>query len=283
MNKENSLIIDEDGRIGFIGRKIFAYLNLKKQNPFAYPDGKLKKGDLIVYVDFESINLNSVEKEEFKDNGFDVNKLDKQIIYIGIYNNLDIQPICKNIDNDYSKDQKQIDTYFDGNEISVSFHHLTSKMELRLNEQYITAFIGKASNAIFCFDNLGLKYFNYSQNGRINGLAALLRGESYLGYSKIKNYFDYKINAKEIFIESFYNILEKAKDRESIIGLQLNRDNFYIFTNKYHILDQEYYQYYIQQKHDFIDIMNSATNYYRELVWEENKASNTTLASSFRL
>lgn len=283
MDKENSVIVCEDGRIGFLGRKIFSYLNLNMQKPFAYPDGSLQKGDLMLYVDFSCEKLELQEKEALSTLGLDSNKLKGSILYLGIYDNLDIQPICKPMETDVQETKKYIDTYFDGNAISVAFHPASSLIDLCLNGQLLSACIGRTSNAIFCFNSLGLKYFNYSQNERVKGLEFLLRGEPYFGYSKIKDYFDCKLYVKDIFQEPLSNALEEARQKECMVRSQRNGDHFFIITNNLKLQNQKFYQHYIKRKQDFIEDMAFGTDCYRKLVREDNKVSNTTLASSFRL
>ena len=283
MKKANSLIVSQDGKIGFIGRKFFSYLNLKKKNPFAYPDGALIKGDLIVYIDLDCEKLTWQEEEALSIIGLNVKKVDKKMIHVGIYDNLNIQPIYKCIKNDSIENHKYIETLFDGNSISVSFNQMKSRIEVSLNGQIVTALIGKTSNALFCFDALGLKYFNYSQIGRIEDTIYLFKGESYLGCSIIEDYFGSDINAKDIFTEVFFNVLEEAKQVESFVISTYNGDNFYIINNRIKMPDKEYNYYYIEGKQDILENMDSETSYYRNLVKEDNKSSNNILSSSFRL
>ncbi|QAT42440.1 sigma-54 interaction domain-containing protein [Aminipila luticellarii] len=282
MDKTNSFIAAEDGKIIFLGRKVLSYLNLKTDRVFAYPDGTFNKGDLVLYIDFNCGQLIPQEKKLLPKIGID--QVKPQLISVGIYDNEEIQSVQKSIDKKIHESKNvSIDTIFNCNRIMVSYNPADWSIHITVNNQRFNFCMGAQTNALFCFNDDGIKYFNYSKNHRILGLENVLNGQPYLGYSQIQDYSMVDIKETDIFQSSFVYALHEARKHQAFMAVKDSDKHFYIFANKIKIRENFFYQYYIGQKQDFLVCMSSATNYYRALVKSEYSLSNNTLASGFRL
>ena len=284
MNRENRLITTEDGKIAAIGRRLFSYLDLKRDNPFAYPDGALEKGDFMVYIDLDCQGLGEDGFKAISRFGIDAGQLRKAMICIGIYGDKDAQPLFKDMELGEGQAAQGIDTYFEGNEISVLFQPKTSEASIKLNGQRITAAMGGSTNALFCFNGDGVKFFSYSRSKRIENLAALLDGGFYHGYSKTENYFEWNLNARDAFGEPFFEILERAVKLEDHGWMGWHKgESFFVFAHSFQTAEGGYRLYDIQRKQELMGDMSRAGLCYRRLALEEHKWSNNTLACGFRL
>lgn len=283
MNYANRIIVYDEVKLRYIGRRAFTFLNLKRDDPIAYPDGMLNKGDFIVYADTRLPALSEEEASALERLGFDCHKKDGGIICAAVFDNPEVQPLVKRFDEKNAAELQRLDTYFDANRLSVTIDLQKENINVSFSGQNISAPLGSGTNAIFCFNTNGIKYFGYSSSERLSDLSALLSGEHYLGKSVIGNFDVDGLMVSDLFSMEFLKLMSLARKSGKLTLCHYNGVNFYMQATEFIMFGQKIIDFFISGKSDLLNHMDSATDLYQRLMEANSKYSNTSLATSFIL
>ncbi len=279
--QDNGLLLNSEGQIEDIGKDFFSYFNLKLNTTFAYPPGKLEKGDFIIYLD-SNIKKIKPKEAEFIMEGKIFDALgENNIILMCEYKNQDTQTICKQDKQLFVAPNIIIDTYFGGNSINIKMNE-SQEIFIAINQQEIRLPFHQDDNQMIVFNEKGIKYFKKPEDRRIYNLEKILSEEYFEAYSMPFNYGENQICIEEIFLEEFIVALQTIEEgiptefvidkipffiEKSILEIHNNRFLLYLLYTQKNLL------------HELIDKSFS----YKKLRETANKKSVNHLSSAFNL
>jgi len=175
MDYSHDLVLDQQGQIKYLSIHCLDLMYPEKAYLFGYKANQIKNRDLVVIIEnnFEqhkSFYLNQL----FERLMIDFKRLGNKFVLIFLYQEDDVQPICK---SDYSK--TMLDTVFNGLQIMISHISEESVLIEIDNSKYILP-LSQIGRQMFIFDGQVAKYFigNTANNEKIN---RVMNGEEFEG------------------------------------------------------------------------------------------------------
>lgn len=160
MWKDRTVILNEEKKIVFIGKKVLEYIDRSGTLPLAYPEGRAEKGDLMVCyskkaTDFKEVlaalNLAlpaSVKKVE-NSKGF--------LLVWELYNEA-VSPVVKVIKQENLEEQILLDTIYGGKEIQAAFNG--GALIVTVDGQTVEWSLAEVETCGLLIDGYGVKYYD---------------------------------------------------------------------------------------------------------------------------
>lgn len=178
MWKENIIVLNEEGGIQYIGRHVLRYMNLRWETPFAYPEGKMEEGDLLLYF--------------AKDGGSQKKELDllaerglcsrqqtaaENMVLAALVDSQDIKPLVKvNLDTE-ADSSVCLDTIYERNEIVI--RRANGKLEMKVNDQVLSWNRADFLSGAVLVRDRNVKFFCCTENAEDDRICTLLETGAY--------------------------------------------------------------------------------------------------------
>lgn len=276
MNNDNSLIVNEKGEIVHIGEGMLAYVDLTGKFPFAYPSDLLRKDDVILFI---SKNFNNSEASLFGKAGISINISEKCVLFLGVYENEEIQPIEK-----YGKELFQgvgftmLDTFFYKNDVKAIWNNDKSLLCISINHQYLECQLVDHFDQLIIIRGNEICYFrNDSCESRKDGNKTILSGKPFSSYMNMQHIS--KLKLFEIFPDNILKQIEeldesgqKTFDYKGIVTMMQ--------TSKLTLGEYVYFYYTIIGEENILDNIRKDSLVYNKLQSFKNDNTNCNLSPS---
>ncbi len=217
MNTETIIAAGQDGRVYFIGEEALKYVRAGWSTPFAYPPGRLEKGDILIYLAQQSAQGQSVcealgilpqegdwqkhspqgsieQKSGLQDIG-----PDRGFLIISGIDSEGARPLIKPFSND---DVKVIDTIYERKSIVVT--KTKTQLVVSVDGQRCSWHCGNFAEAALLADDDGIKFFTPERTAKISTAPSV--AESFADILK-RGYFPGYCDASRIRTLSLNEVL----------------------------------------------------------------------------
>lgn len=280
MNIENNLIITSEEKVVYIGENMFSHIDLAMAFPFAYPSGSIKKDDIIFYF---NRNLNDINIKLFEKIGTFIKNPEDRVLFIGAYDNDEIQPITKYGEEICLEESNTLlDIFFRGIYIKVIWDNNKQLLKIYINEQYLECFLTEYDDMLLVFDENGIYYFqdNFADS-RKNSVEDILRGEPY--YSYIRHGELGNINLKDILLDGlFENFRQLICTNVNQKYIFINGDVFSLSCFTVNLSGNLYYFYSIVGQGQVLNNISNQSSIYQKLNSIKKEKNNNIISSTFK-
>ena len=275
MNIENNMIVTIEGEMVYIGENMLSYIDAAMNSPFSHPLGSIKKDNIVFYF---SRDLNVTDIKVFEKIGIFMEHLEGRVLFVGVYDNYEIQPIVKYWEDIcLAEDNTLLDTFFCGNYIKVVWNKHKHILKVFINEQYSECFLDEYNDQLLLFDENGIYYFQDRFAGsRMTCVEDILNGEPYHSYIRRSNLENIKLN--EILSDDLFRSFEELMDvdvKQKYISIKGDVFLLSCFTQMF--LGEAYYIYSIVGQEQILNSIGNLSSIYLKLNSIKNEKKNSDL------
>lgn len=280
MERENSLIATAAGDIVHIGQGILSYIDLTRKFPFAYPADSIIKDDIVLFI---SRNLDNTEANLFEKIGISMDERESCVLFLGVYENEEIQPIEKYGEDLFSGVKSiLLDTYFCGNDVKVIWDKSIASLKICVNQQCIECLLNEYDDQLLVFGEKGIYYFRDDfAESRKDSNETVLNGEQF--YSYIRKVDLSKVKLQELFSDDIWAYMQEIKESEHKY-FYYNEKAVCLGFNKINLTGDIYFNYTIVGQKEILNYIHIESSIYRKLDCIQNeKVNGSLIPTTFRL
>lgn len=160
MRTENSFAVARDGVLTRLGMGCLRFLNLKMEKPFAYPPGRLLKGDRLVLLCRDSGMLSGLVEDLSCHLGVSRRREPGGSLFlISAWDDAQTHPMYGPLFLPESGDIRCLETIFHGNDIRIRTQEDAGEVLIQINHQRLCVPFDQAGCAMVIFSDLGVKFF----------------------------------------------------------------------------------------------------------------------------
>lgn len=281
----NRFITEENGMIVSLGTDILPYIKKNLAEPFSFPSGKIEKDDLVIYINYNCSSCGAEDFNALQEMGIACDKEKNQILAIGLYQNMEVQPIVKQDQKSFFKTTYTlIDTFFSGKEISIHYYFKEKLIAIQIDSQnIILPFSGEEKVCILANEN-GIRYYSVAANDdKACNITSVLNGNMYDAYIEPDFFLHHVYYINDLFPIKLSKQINHF-DQDGMIIMPLDNKSILIERTTISLPQKKLYQYEIYDHAGLLSFMEEASIQYCSLRNPSyDEASGDFLQTTFRL
>ena len=220
MWKEQSVILNKEGKIIHIGNKALGLAKRSGEKVFAFPGGKIEKGDLMVYyckngedAPADISVIEGYEKILLQSNAVG----GRGFLLVGKTGDAAVAPIVKFCEEEAAEAYVLLDTIYEGCEVIVK--KANEQLVIGIGEQSLKWELGEIKSCAVIADGYGIRYFGAETDHEPDVLKKVFETGAFEGMADME--YLYGRTLDEVILPAVMSaVKEMAEEKECLLNLK---------------------------------------------------------------